>query len=60
MYELDSRKDQLMTALKVAVVDVAMWARDHVLPASYAHAIWWRLMPLLSAAWAPRVRSGVG
>ena len=45
MYELDNRKDQVMTICKVAVANVAMWARDHYFPASYAQATWKRLLP---------------
>ncbi len=28
MYELDHRKDQIMTACKLALVNLAMWVRD--------------------------------
>jgi hypothetical protein len=45
MYELDHRKDQVMTVCKVALVNLAMWVRDHYFPASYAHATWQRLAP---------------
>jgi hypothetical protein len=45
MYELDHRKDQVMTVCKVALANLAMWARDHYFPASYAHATWLRLVP---------------
>jgi hypothetical protein len=45
MYELDHRKDQVMTVCKVALANVAMWARDRYFPASYAHATWLRLVP---------------
>jgi hypothetical protein len=38
MYELDNRKDQVMTACKLALANLAMWTRDHYFPASYAHA----------------------
>ncbi len=47
MYELDDRKDQLMTALKVALVNLAMWVRDNYFPPEYAHATWQRLAPFL-------------
>ena len=43
MYELDNRKDQIMTVCKVALANVGMWVRDHYFPASYAHASWHRL-----------------
>jgi hypothetical protein len=45
MYELDNRKDQIMTVCKVALANVGMWVRDHYFPASYAHASWHRLQP---------------
>jgi hypothetical protein len=44
-YELDHRKDQVMTMCKVALAHLAMWVRDHYFPASYAHATWRRLLP---------------
>ena len=43
MYELDNRKDQIMTVCKVALANLGMWARDHYFPAEYAHASWQRL-----------------
>jgi len=43
MYELDNRKDHIMTVFKVALANLAMWARDHYFPHSYAHATWDRL-----------------
>ncbi len=45
MYELDRRKDQVMTVCKVAVANLAMWVRDHYFPPSYAQATWRRLLP---------------
>lgn len=45
MYELDNRKDQVMTVYKVALANLAMWVRDHYFSASYAQATWWRLLP---------------
>ena len=45
MYELDHRKDQIMTACKLALVNLAMWVRDRFFPSSYAHATWQRLYP---------------
>jgi hypothetical protein len=47
MYELDNRKDQVMTMLKVALVNLAMWRRDQWFPADYAHATWRRLEPFM-------------
>ena len=43
MYELDNRKDQVMTIFKVALANLGMWVRDQCFPASYAHASWQRL-----------------
>ncbi len=34
MYELDNRKDQVMTVCKVAMANLAMWVRDHYFPPS--------------------------
>jgi hypothetical protein len=45
MYELDNRKDQIMTVFKVALANLGMWVRDHYFPVSYAHASWHRLQP---------------
>ena len=45
MYELDHRKDQVMTVCKVARAYLAMWARDHYFPPSYEQATWKRLLP---------------
>ncbi len=45
MHELDDRQDQAMTALKVALANLAMWARDRYFPAAYARATWARLAP---------------
>jgi hypothetical protein len=45
MYELDNRKDQVMTVCKVSVANLAMWVRDQYFPPSYAQATWKRLLP---------------
>ncbi len=45
MYELDPRKDQVMTVCKVALANLAMWVRDRYFPLSYAQATWKRLLP---------------
>ncbi|HEY6406421.1 MAG TPA: hypothetical protein VIY29_03025 [Ktedonobacteraceae bacterium] len=45
MYELDNRKDQVMTVCKLALANVVMGTRDHYFPATYAHATWERLVP---------------
>src|SRR2546430_16376503 len=43
MYELDNRKDQIMTVCKVALANLGMGARDRYFPVAYAHAGWHRL-----------------
>jgi hypothetical protein len=45
MYELDNRKDQIMTVCKLALANLVMWVRDRCFPASFAHATWARLAP---------------
>jgi hypothetical protein len=45
MYELDNRKDQVMTVCKLALANVVMWSRDHYFPTTYAHATWAQLAP---------------
>ena len=45
MQELDNRKDQVMTVLKLAVVNLVMWTRDRYFPDDYRHATWARLAP---------------
>jgi len=45
MHELNNDKDQVMTTLKVALTNLAMWLRDQWFPATYAHATWRRLEP---------------
>ena len=45
MYELDNRKDQVMTVFKVALANVVMWTRDHYFPEDFAYATWQRLAP---------------
>lgn len=45
MYELDHRKDQVMTVCKLALANLVMWTRDHYFPTPYAHATWGRLAP---------------
>ncbi len=45
MYELDDRKDQLMTALKLALANLVMWVRDNYFPPEYTRATWHRLAP---------------
>ena len=48
MYELDNRNDQVMTVMKVALVNLGMWVRDQYFPASYVHATWQRLRPFFA------------
>src|SRR5437764_3737761 len=43
MYELDNRKDHIMSVCKVALANLGMWVRDHYFPPSYAQASWHRL-----------------
>jgi hypothetical protein len=38
MYELDDRKDQLLSAFRLCLVSAIQWLRDAVFPESYAHA----------------------
>ena len=45
MYELDNRKDHILTSCKLALANLAMWTRDQCFPASFAHATWARLAP---------------
>ncbi len=45
MYELDNRKDHIMTVCKLALANLAMWTRDQCFPATFAHATWGRLAP---------------
>jgi hypothetical protein len=58
MYELDNRKDQVMTVCKVALANLVMWVRDRYFPASYAHASWHRLRPFFQLP--GRLRWGAG
>jgi len=45
MRELDNGKDQIMTAMKVALVNLAMHTRDRYFGGDYQHATWCRLAP---------------
>ncbi len=45
MYELDDSKDRVMTVLKLALANLAMWVRDNDFPPEYARAAWQRLAP---------------
>jgi hypothetical protein len=50
MYELDTCQDHVMTVLKLALVNLAMWTREHCFPATYAQATWGRLAPFFHLA----------
>ncbi len=39
-----------MTVLKLALVNLVMWTRDHYFPDAYAHATWARLAPFFQLA----------
>ena len=45
MYQLDDRKDQVMTAMKLAHANLAMWVREHYCPPAYVRASWRCLVP---------------
>jgi hypothetical protein len=47
MYELDNAKDQIMSVLKLMLVNLVMWVRDNCFPSDYAHATTTRLLPFL-------------
>lgn len=47
MYELDNRKDQFLSVLRVFMVNVLQWLRDTVFPESYLHATYKTLVPFL-------------
>jgi hypothetical protein len=47
MYELDDRKDQLLSALRLGLGNVLQWLRDTVFPESYANATYKTLVPLV-------------
>ena len=47
MYELDDRKDQLLSALRLCVGNVLQWLRDTVFPESYANVTYKTLAPFV-------------
>ena len=47
MYELDDRKDQLLSALRLCLGNVLQWLRDTVFPQSYANATYKTLAPFV-------------
>src|SRR5260221_6031663 len=51
MYELDQRKDQIMTVCKVALANLIMWVRDRYFPTTYVHATWQRLAAFFRVPW---------
>jgi hypothetical protein len=51
MYEMEHAKDQVMTVLKLALVNLVMWARDTYFPATYAQATRASAGTFLPLAW---------
>lgn len=47
MHELDDRKDQLMSALRIFLVNILQWLRGAVFPDAYEHATYKTLAPFL-------------
>jgi hypothetical protein len=47
MFELDNTKDHIMSVLKLMLVNLLMWTRDHFFPPDYAHATATTLLPFL-------------
>jgi putative heme degradation protein len=47
LFELDDRKDQLLSALRLCLTNVLQWLRDGVLPKSYANATYETLAPFV-------------
>jgi hypothetical protein len=47
MYELDDRKDQLLSALRLCLTNALQWLRDMVFPGSYASATYKTLAPFV-------------
>lgn len=45
MFELDNRKDQLMSVFNIALTNLIMWTRDTLFPQAYAQATWKTLQP---------------
>lgn len=60
MVELDNRKDQIMSVLKVALANLGMWVRDHYFPASYANSTWATLLPFFKlGGWVSSTKESV-
>ena len=47
MYELDDRKDQLVSALRLCLGNALQWLRDTVFPNSYVNATYKTLAPFV-------------
>ncbi|MCP4544387.1 MAG: hypothetical protein GY832_45325 [Chloroflexi bacterium] len=47
MYELDNRKDQLVSSLRLCLVNVLQLLRDTVFPESYAQSTYKTLLPFM-------------
>lgn len=45
MFELDNRKDQLMSVFNIVLTNLIMWTRDTFFPNSYARVTWKTLQP---------------
>ena len=45
MFELDDRKDQLMSMFNITLTNLIMWTRDTFFPDTYARATWKTLQP---------------
>lgn len=45
MFELDNRKDQLMSVFNIVLTNLIMWTRDIFFPDTYARATWKTLQP---------------
>jgi len=48
MFELDTRKDHLITMVKLCGATLSMWTRDHFFPPWFAQAGWDRLQPFIN------------
>jgi hypothetical protein len=57
MYELDHAKDQLMTLLKLGLVNLGMWVQDAYFGESYQHCGWQRLLPFFQVGGSPQRRT---
>src|SRR5262249_43531303 len=55
MLEVDHAQDQVMTAFKLALINLVMWTRDRSFPPAHVHATWHRLEPFFRLPGADRV-----